>query len=176
MKIGYEFTLPDGRPDANAGRDIRNALEALPPALEHGCYGAGFMVAGRKAKRVARSLCPPGKGRPTTRKGKDRKHLRDSIRVRPVGWRWRGKKVPKSAVVIVAEQPHAHLIELGTKRWKEGPRPFLYPALESGGLNEAFVAGARKHFGKVVRQIESRKLTRTTARAIRLHLNDVDVG
>lgn len=173
MKIGIELTLPDGRPDADAGRNIRDALEALPPALEHGCYGAGFLVAGRKAKRVARTLCPRA---PKTRKGADRKHLRDSIRVRLVGWRWRGRKVPKSAVVVVAEQPHAHLIELGTKRWKGGPRPFLYAALESGGLAEAFVLGARRHFGKVVRQIESKKLTRTTARAIRLHLNDVDVG
>ena len=176
MRIAYEVTLPDGVKDTDAGRHIRNALEALPPALEHGCYGAGFMAAGRKTRRIARAKCPPGKGPAKTRKGKDRKRLRDSIRVRLVGWRWRGKKVPRSAVIVVAEQPHAHLIEKGTKRWKAGPRPFLMPALESSGLNDEFVAGCRKRFGKIVKQIESRKMTKSTARAIRLHLNDLDIG
>ena len=176
MRIAYEAKLLDGTKDTNAGRHIRDALEALPPALEHGCYGAGFLAAGRKTRRIARSLCPPGKGPAKTRKGKDRKRLRDSIRVRLVGWRWRGRRVPRSAVIVIAEQPHAHLIERGTKRWKEGPRPFLEPAIESSGLNEEFVRGCQKQFGKIARQIYSRRMTRKTARAIRLHLNDSDIG
>ena len=46
-------------------------------------------------------------------------------------------------------------------------RPFLFPALESG-LQDAFRSGCVAHFRKVVKQIETRKLTRATARALKL--------
>ena len=157
MKIGYDFDFSQ----------VVKALEALPVGLQHGCYGAGFKAAGNKTRRIARAKAPVGEGFPLTNKGKPRKRLRDSIEVALVGWHWSGKKVPKSAVVVVAKQPHAHLVEDGTMRMPA--RPFLYPALKTGGLVREFKRGASRQFGRVVRQIEQRKLTRATARAIRLN-------
>ena len=166
MKVGYDF---------EGDADLRKALNALPVGLQHAVYGAGFKRAGAKTKRVARTLCPPGTGTRVTRKGRIRMRLRDTILVRLVGWRWRGRKVPRSAVVVVAASPHAHLIEGGTKRWKKGPRPFLMPALKTGGLAAEFRKGCAKHFGVTVRQIRERKLTRATARALRLKETDYEV-
>lgn len=173
MKIGYELFGPDGKSDPKALEQMRHALNALPVGVTHAVVGAGFKKAGAKTKRVARSMCPPGpKEGLVSRKGRIRRHLRDSIFVRLVGWRWRGRKVPKSAVVVVAAQPHAHLIERGTKRWKKGPRPFLEPAMEQSNLLQEFKAGAQRHLGKVIKQIETRKLTRQTARTLRLKESD----
>ena len=173
MKIGYELFGPDGKSDPKALEHLRNALNALPVGVTHAVVGAGFRKAGMKTRRVARSMCPPGpKAGLVSRKGRIRRHLRDSIFVRLVGWRWRGRKVPKSAVVVVAAQPHAHLIERGTKRWKKGPRPFLEPAMEQSNLLQEFKAGAQRHLGKVIKQIETRKLTRQTARTLRLKETD----
>lgn len=175
MKIGYELFGPDGKSDPKALEQMRHALNALPVGVTHAVVGAGFKKAGAKTRRVARSMCPPGKGgleRLVSKKGRPRLPLRDSIFVRLVGWRWRGRKVPKSAVVVVAAQPHAHLIERGTKRWKKGPRPFLEPAMEQSNLLQEFKAGAQRHLGKVIKQIETKKLTRQTARQLRLKVTD----
>ena len=176
MKIAYELSGPDKKTDRDANRKVLDALNALPIGLQHACYGSGFKRSGMKVKRVARQLCPPGPPEGlVSRKGRTRLHLRDSIRVVLVGWRWRGAKVPRSAVVVVAQQPHAHLIERGTKRWKKGPRPFLMPAMESSNLLEEFRAGAARQFGVVVKQIRERKLNRKTAAALRLKESDVDL-
>ena len=161
MKIGLDYS----------NEDVMNALQALPVGLQHACYGAGFRKAGLKVKRLARARAPVGEGIPLTRKGKIRKHLRDSIKVKLVGWKWQGKRVPKSAVIVLAEQPHAHLVERGSfvygKYWKPA-RPFLWPALQNAGVSREFGRGASREFGKVVKQIRERKLTKTTARALKL--------
>ena len=176
MKIGYEIFGPDGKRDPKALQQMRDALNALPVGVTHAVVGAGFRQAGLKTRRIARQLCPPGPPEGlVSRKGRIRRHLRDSIKVQLVGWRWRGRKVPRSAVVVVAYQPHAHLIERGTKRWKKGPRPFLEPAMAQGNLLEEFQRGASKHLGKTIKQIEARKLTRTTARSLRLKVSDTVV-
>ena len=172
MKVGYELLGPDGSKDPKALRQMQDALNALPIGLQYACYGAGFKQAGTKTRRLARAMCPPGKRPPITRKGRIRKRLRDSIRVKLVSWRWRGRKVPKSAVVVLALMPHAHLVERGVKHWKDGPRPFLEPALEAGGLADEFRKGCQRQFGKVVDQVRRRKLTKATARALKLKESD----
>ena len=153
------------------GEDIQNALQALPVGLQHACYGAGFRRAGAKTKRLARAKAPVGEGVPLKRSGAIRKRLRDSLSVKLVSWRFSGKRVPNSAVIVIAEQPHAHLVELGS--WVYGkyyvdPNPFLWPALKNSNVSREFARGASGKFAKVVKQIRTRKLTRATARALKL--------
>ena len=144
---------------------LQKQLQALPIGLQHAVYGAGFKRAAAKVRRVARQRVPVGRGVPITRKGRIRKRLRDSIKPKLVGWRWDGRKVPKSAAIVVAEQPHAHLVESGTV--KMPARPYLMPALRSG-LSQEFRNGCVRHFARVVKQIDERKLTRATAKALKL--------
>ena len=92
MKIGIEY-------DAE---DLVNALQALPVGLQHACYIAGFRRAGAKVKRLARAKAPVGEGVPLKLSGAIRKRLRDSIFVKSVSWRWSGRRVPKSAVIVIA--------------------------------------------------------------------------
>ena len=176
MKIAYEILGPNGEKDPDALQTMRDALNAMPVGVTHAVVGAGFKRAGDRVKRMARAMCPPGKlSRLVSRKGRIRKRLRDSIKVFLVGWRWLGIKVPRSAVVVVAQQPHAHLVERGVKHWKAGPRPFLWPAMESSNLVEEFRAGAARQFGSVIKQIRARKLNRKTAAALRLKATDVEI-
>ena len=161
MKIGIEYEA----------EDVVNALGALPVGLQHACYGAGFRRAGSKVKRLARAKAPVGKGIPLKRSGAIRKRLRDSIAVKLVSWRWDGRRVPKSAVIVLAEQPHAHLVEKGSwvygKYWVEA-KPFLWPSLQNADVSREFARGAARDFGKVVKQIRTKKLTKATARALKL--------
>ena len=71
--------------DIQGVKTLRGQIEALPIGLQHACYGAGFKRAGSKAARIARQRAPVGKGVPLTRKGRIRKRLRDSIKVKLVG-------------------------------------------------------------------------------------------
>ena len=149
--------------------DLRKKLSALPAGCQSDVYGDGFITAARKSAAKSRRLVlPRGKGAPLTRKGKPRRHLADSIRAVRVSWRWGGEKVPRSAALVLAQQPHAHLIEKGTTRWKKGPRPFLSPPLkDSTSLMEGFRVGCGRSFGRLVKRLESGKLKARERKAFR---------
>ena len=139
----------------------RKKLAALPAGLQSDVYGYGLFAAAKKAARRAKILVlPRGDSPPLTSKGKPRRHLQNSIRAVQVSWHWAGEKVKRSAAIIIAEQPHAHLIELGTVHWSEGPRPFLAPALkDSASLLEGFRVGSARRFDRLVKRLERGKLT-----------------
>ena len=149
--------------------ETRKKLAALPAGLQADVYGDGMIAAARRAARKSRRLVlPRGKSPPLTRKGKPRRHLADSIRAVRVGWRFGGVKVPKSAAIVIAEQPHAHLIEKGTVRMKGGPRPFLEPPLKEGAalMGEVRVGTARS-FNRLIKRLESGRLRARERRAFR---------
>ena len=164
MKIVYRI---------EGDEDLKKALGALPIGLQHACYGAGFRQAGAGVARKAKAAAPVGKGI-AWRRGRRalrEKRLFESIRVRLIPWHWDGRKVPKSAAIVVAEQPHAHLVEIGARGPYKSrkPQPFLWPALQDkAALMTDFKRGAQRQFARVVRQVERGKLTKQTARALRL--------
>ena len=164
MKIDYSIDPADAKA-------LEDALKALPVGLQHACYGAGFKSTGQHVARQARQKAPVGEGIPVTRGGKVRKRLFESIRVVLIPWHFGGVKVPRSASIVVAEQPHAWLAEHGVRGPHKGrePQPYLMPALnaKTGNLS-AFRKGAGRAFGRVVRQINRNKLSKSTARALRL--------
>ena len=149
--------------------ETKKKLGALPAGCQSDVYGDGFYEqAKRSAKKSKRLVLPRGKGPPRTSKGKPRRHLADSIKAIRVSWRWGGVKVPKSAAIVLAQQPHAHLIEKGTRRWKKGPRPFLGPPLkQTAALMEGFRIGTAKSFRRLVARLEKGKLTARERRAFR---------
>ena len=158
MKIAYSVEGFD---------ETRKKLAALPAGVQADVIGDGLYAAARKAARKSKRLVlPRSTGTPTTNKGKPRRHLADSIRAVRVSWRWGGEKVPRSAAIVVAEQPHAHLLEKGTVRMKA--RPFLAPPLkQSAVLMEAVRAGTTRSFDRLVKRLESGKLRARERRAFR---------
>ena len=149
--------------------ETRKKLGALPAGLQADVYGDGFYEqAKRSARKSKRLVLPRGKGPPLTSKGKPRRHLAASIKAIRVSWTWAGVKVKRSAAIVLAQQPHAHLIERGTKRWKKGPRPFLGPPLkEKGALLEGFRVGTGRSFRRLIKRLESGKLRARERRAFR---------
>ena len=135
--------------------EIGKRLVAMPLALQTEVYGKGFIAAARQAVRKAKTLCPPfGKHPPVTAQGKPRRHLRDSIKAVPVSWHWGGRKIKASAAIVLAEQPHAHLVE------KSKSGPYLEPALQDGmALNQNFKIGSGKAFNQTIRQLEKGRFT-----------------
>ena len=144
----------------------RKKLAALPVGIQADVIGDGLYAAARKAASKSKRLAPVGKGLARTSKGKPRRRLRDSIKAHRVSWRWGGEKVPRSASIVVAEQPHAHLVERGTVRMKA--RPFLEPPMRQGSvLMEAVRAGTTRSFTRLVKRLEAGKLRARERRAFR---------
>ena len=140
--------------------EIEKRLAAMPYAMQSEVYGKGFLASARAAARKARVKCPVGKGPALTSKGKPRRRLSQSIRAVPVGWHWNGVKIKKSAAIVVAEQPHAHLVE--------AIDPFLEPAMRDGlAVNHHFKIGAGRAFGRTIRQLEQGKFTGSIRRVLR---------
>lgn len=135
--------------------EIGKRMAAMPLALQTEVYGKGFIAAAKQAARKARTLCPPfGKHPPVTNQGKPRRHLRDSIFAVPVSWHWAGRRIRNSAAIVVAEQPHAYLVENS----KSGP--YLEPALQDGmAINQNFKIGAGRAFNRTIRQLEKGRYT-----------------
>ena len=154
------------KPHGETFKQVRRRLAALPVGCQADVYGEGFIAAARKSRLKSKRLCPVGTAEPRTRAGNPRRRLRDSIRAVRVGWKWDGVRVPKSAAIVVAEQPHAHLVEKGTVRTRK--HPFLAPPLkDGGGLNEAFRTGCAKSFVRLVNRLESSRLRARERRAFR---------
>ena len=153
--------------DNETFQSTRKKMAALPAGLQSDVYGDGFYQAAKKVARKAKRLVQVGEDPPVTTKGKPRRRLRDSIRAIRVAWHWGGEKVNKSAAIVVAEQPHAHLLERGTVRMKEGPYPFLEPPTKDGTLTEAFRQGTNRSFQRLVKRLESGKLRARERRAFK---------
>ena len=153
--------------------ELKHALDALPVGLQHACYGAGFRKAAVGVAKRAREAAPVGEG-PAYRKGRKglrEKRLNESISVKLIPWHWDGVKVPKSAGIVVARQPHAWLVEHGVRGpyRSRKPQPYLWPAMqETGTILNDFRAGCATQFRRVVTQIRKGKLSKSTARALRL--------
>ena len=144
---------------------VRRRLRALPPILEAECYGFGMLNAARGVARVSRQLCNVGPPDPRTNAGKPRRHLRDSIRAIPIAWRWGGRKVPRSAAIVLAEQPHAHFLERGSFNVRTGRRNRAYPFLEppmrdSARLLKLFKSGAGAQLPRALRKLARRRRPR----------------
>ena len=137
----------------------------MPAAFQAGVYGDGLFNAARRASRRAASAAPRSPGDSNTRTGKPRKHLADSIRAVRVAWKFGGERVPKSAAIVLAEQPHAHLVERGTVRMRA--RPFLEPAIRSQSVLSDFRTGAGRSFARTARRLETGKLTARERKAAR---------
>ena len=152
MKIDYDHDF----------KQVRERLAAMPSALQADVYGKALTFAARKARTRARQLCPTGKGPALTLRGTPRRRLRDSILVKTVAWKWDGVRVPRSAALLIAEQPHAHLVEKGTVRTKASP--FLEPSVKTG-LLPAFQHGARSNFTRLIQRLEAGRLTARERRA-----------
>ena len=146
--------------------EVRRKLAALPAGCQADVYGLGFIHAARRAAKRASSTAPRGAAVPLTSKGKPRRRLADSIRAIRVDWHWGGEKVRKSAAIVLAEQPHAHLVERGTVRM--APRPFLEPAIAGQGTLTDFRVGSARAFGRLVKRLEKGKLTARERRAFRV--------
>lgn len=149
--------------------ETRKKLAALPAGLQADVYGDGFYEQAKRAARKSRRLVlPRGEGPAKTPSGKPRRHLAKSIRAIRVAWRYAGVKVPRSAAIVLAEQPHAHLIEKGTERWKRGPRPYLEPPMKDAAmLLDGFRVGTAKSFRNLIRRLESGKLRGRERKAFR---------
>ena len=148
--------------------DIEKKIGALLPSARQIVYPAGLRAGGNRVSQRARALAPVGEGLPLTLKGAPRKRLRDSIKTVLVGWHYGGRKVKKGAALEIAQQPHAHLVELGHGGPKPAPpHPFMKPAIEdTSGTLRAIVQGMRKSWNGVVRSIARGKITRTTGQAL----------
>ena len=164
MKITYRL---------EGATELRKAIEALPVGLQHACYGAGFRKAASGVAKRARAAAPVGEG-PAYRKGRKglrEKRLFESISVKLIPWHWGGHKVPKSAGIVVARQPHAWLVEHGVRgpHRSRSPQPYLWPAMqETSTISSDFGNGCRTQFRRVVEQIRRGKLSKATARALKL--------
>lgn len=107
-------------------KQVQDAFKALPAKIQRQLMRKGLRDGGRIVRARARELVPVDQG-----------DLKKSIKVR-------GSKAGKQAaflnkklggnrniqvgVQVVAEAPHAHLVEKGTKRM--AAQPFLKPALD----------------------------------------------
>lgn len=141
---------------------VVQTFEALPIGLRLEVYGQGLLAQARWAAQQSRRLLVAqgsvSKGIPTTNKGEPRKHLADSIVTARVGWRFDGQYIPRAAALVVAEQPHAHLVELGTV--KTDPKPFLAPPIENGSvLLEAYKRGAIRYQRSLFKRLDKGKIT-----------------
>ena len=144
-------------------------LEQLEPALEAKVYADGLAAVARKVKGVAKRLAPVGKGPALRKTGDPRRRLKDSISVKRIGWRWGPKRVyvKRSAAIVVAGQPHAHLVERGTvervttsgaRRGAVKAQPFLTPALrDNAGLMAAFRRGVSLSLPRTIKRIDQGK-------------------
>ena len=153
--VGYEETLAK--------------LEQLGPALEAKVYVDGLAAVARKVKGVAKRLAPVGSGPALRKSGEPRRRLKDSISVKRIGWRWgaKGTYVKKSAAIVVAAQPHAHLVERGTverttasgaRRGAAKAQPFLTPPLKDNlGLMAAFRRGVSQSLPRTIKRIDQGK-------------------
>ena len=147
-----------------AMEELDRRVRLLPDALRAKVYGDGFLRAARRAAQRARGRCPRGAGPALTNAGEPRKRLAESISVKPVGWKWGGVKVRRSAAIIVAEQPHAHLVELGTVRTRA--KPFLAPSVHDTAVLADFRAGTNRSFRRTLKRMETGKLTRAEGRGL----------
>ena len=127
------------------------ALDAFPNVMRDVAYTDGLVAAARVAARRAKQ---------TDAFQDDTGNLRGSIKAR------RGQRRYHPSALVVAEAPHAHLLEFGTVKMKE--RPFLLPAVQSvkTQLVPQFVKGIRKRYRRVSDELAGRKkLSRRVARA-----------
>ena len=141
----------------------RTKLAALPAGMQSMVYGAGLLEVAKKAAIKSKRLAPLGDNPPVTTKGKPRLRLRYSIKAQSIGWHWGGEKVPKSAAIVIAGQPHAILIESGFTHYRSGKRadtePFLEPPMKDAGLMMDFERGASKAFVRLAKRFEKGRLT-----------------
>lgn len=145
---------------------VRKKLAALPPGCQADVYGDGMIAAARKVAQKAKRLAPVGKREPLTSKSKPRRRLKQSIRAVRVSWHYGGEKIKRSAAIVLTEQPHAHLVEKGTRHSRANP--FLETALkDSASLLSAFRVGSAKSFDRLVRRLETGKLRARERRAFR---------
>lgn len=150
--------------------ETRKKLSALPAGCQSEVYGDGMYEAAKKSALKSRRLVLP-RGKGLTVRGLPRRHLANSIKAIRVSWRFGGEKVPRSAAIVLAEQPHAHLIERGTVRWKKGPRPFLAPPLrDAATLMGAVRLGSAKSFRRLIDNMNEGRLTARQRKYFKVHV------
>ena len=164
MKFVYEESF----------RKLEQNLSAFPQEIQGRVYGAGCAYVARKSAIKARRFCPrrAKQSRESIRrfgrqnlsniyqKRRLKKPLYQSIYTKRVAWHWYSfgglKRVKRSAALIIALQPHAHLVENGT--FKNKAKPFLKPSIaDKRQVIKDFQTGTREKFRKYVNDVRNGK-------------------
>lgn len=138
----------------NEYRQLEEALRSFPDVMRRVAFTDGLVAGARVIARRAKQ----------TEAFEDKTgNLRRSIKAR------RGQRRYPPSGLVIAEAPHAHIIEHGTVHLPA--RPFLVPAAEVTRQEtaRAFVKGIRRRYRRVTDELQGRrKLSRRVARAFDL--------
>ena len=139
---------------------LERAIRQLPEGLVVRVYGDATAAMARVVARTARSEVPVVTGA-----------LRNSIRVRRVGERYRGRRIPGAAANLFVGGPgarHAHLVELGTIR--AAANPFLQRSLDKriGLQNRKFAEAAARALERLTRQLATGTVPASVIRLIEI--------
>ena len=149
--MDYDFAI-EGLPQ------LERALRSLDSALERYIIGRGLFEMAKVMAKQARANAPFISGA-----------LRNSIRARRTGERFRGRKIPGGSAAVFAGGPgarHAALIELGSVR--NAANPFLARAIISSKSLQynALISATSKELERQVRRLATGTQTRSVTRLI----------
>ena len=137
---------------------LERAIRQLPEGLVVRVYGDATNAMARVVAKTAQSEVPVRTGA-----------LRNSIRVRRIGERYRGRRIPGAAANVFVGGPgafHAHLVELGTRR--AAANPFLRRSIsqKQAVQHREFARAAARSLERLTRQLATGTVPASVIRLI----------